>query len=254
MSNTSTDEKPADKPQAAPPRNPWLLRGVAIVALLLVGAQVVFHVTVETTSLYLLIIACVALAFPEVEKFSFSKDGISLEKRFERLDERMDQVQAGNAELSTAMTTGVGGKAAPAAKAALSHPETPAAALAPVHEEAPQDPDDPQAGRWGGSAEVGGRRVCATVVPSSLRSDWFKVEVVVESTSPNKPLSGTATFHLHPTFQENPAVRPVVGGVAKLELLAWGAFTVGVEADGGATRLEINLAGVKGAPAAFTSR
>lgn len=219
----------------------WLLRLIGTAAVVLAMVQVFGAVTVPVTSLYLLIIACAALVFPEIEKLSFGKDGLSLEKRLERIDERVEGVRAGAAELSSIVSSGIGGKAI-------------VAKPAPSSVGSPRDPDDPQAGRWGNKSEANGRRVSATVRPSRLRPDWFKIDLLVESTDSRQPLTGTATFHLHPTFQENVAIRPVIDGCVKLDILAWGAFTVGVETDDGKTQLEINLAEVPGAPKAFTVR
>jgi hypothetical protein len=43
-------------------------------------------------------------------------------------------------------------------------------------------------------------------------------------------------------------------GAATLEIAAYGAFTVGVEANHGKTRLEIDLAELESAPRLFRSR
>jgi hypothetical protein len=65
------------------------------------------------------------------------------------------------------------------------------------------------------------------------------------------PLRGITRFHLHPTFI--PSVVPVVAeeGIARLERLAYGAFTVGAEVDDGATQLELDLAEDSNAPQEF---
>ncbi|HJW94771.1 MAG TPA: SIR2 family protein [Thermoanaerobaculia bacterium] len=111
------------------------------------------------------------------------------------------------------------------------------------------DPDDPQKGQWGGVASANGRKISAAV--EEIESGWYKSTILVESTSKQKPLKGTVTFHVHPTF--NPSVRPVVvrNGKAKLVLESYGSYTVGALADNGATRLELNLAAVRGAPLMF---
>lgn len=46
----------------------------------------------------------------------------------------------------------------------------------------------------------------------------------------------------------------VVEGAAMIERIAYGAFTVGAEADGGATRLELDLVDLPDAPELFRSR
>lgn len=239
----------AEGPGPASNRDPWL-RGIALGAIALAVCQMLGWVKVETSTLYLLVIACVALVLPEIQKFSLGKDGIAFEGRFNALDKKVTEVTKGTEDLTTAIRNGVGGKAqAPQVASGTS-----AAAVAPTPPGPPKDPDDPQAGRWGEKDHVDDRRVTAKVTRSALQNGWFKVELLVESTNTNRPLSGTVTFHLHPTFRESTAVRRVVEGRATLELLAWGAFTVGVETDDGKTQLELNLAGVPGAPADFTAR
>jgi hypothetical protein len=110
------------------------------------------------------------------------------------------------------------------------------------------DPDDPLRGQWGGSPTANGRVLEARI--SELAPTWFDVELTVSSTS-NEPLAGVVSFHLHPTLQ--PSLRPVkvVDGAARLRLQMWGASTVGVSADEGRTRLELDLAAIPGAPEWF---
>jgi MinD-like ATPase involved in chromosome partitioning or flagellar assembly len=72
---------------------------------------------------------------------------------------------------------------------------------------APEDPNDPQKGKWGGKSVVEGRALTAEV--RSISDDWFGVTLIVTSTS-EKPLEGRVEFYLHPTF-----ARPVVTVVAR---------------------------------------
>jgi len=118
------------------------------------------------------------------------------------------------------------------------------------------DPEDPQRGRWGGRAERDGRVLRAKVTPVASDPDWFDVRLWVEPAEGGAPLEGEVVFHLHDTFADQDPVVPVVGGRAELRRLAWGAFTVGAEADGGATTLELDLAALADAdaPAAFRAR
>jgi hypothetical protein len=74
----------------------------------------------------------------------------------------------------------------------------------------------------------------------------------VVSTDPARPLAGDVVFHLHPTF--GPFSRYTVkakGGVAEDIFVSYGAFTVGAEADGGATCLELDLMDVEGGTGRF---
>jgi hypothetical protein len=115
-------------------------------------------------------------------------------------------------------------------------------------------PDDPQKGMWGGLEIDNERRLSASVRPLPGPSGWCVVKLVVSSTNLQKPLAGEATFHLHPTFKKDTATVPVKEGRAQLELVAWGAFTVGAECDGGQTKLELDLATLPEAPEMFRSR
>lgn len=113
--------------------------------------------------------------------------------------------------------------------------------------------DDPWKGVFGGNQESNNRRITASVVPMTGGSDWYKIHLVVESTSPkNSPLKGNVQFFLHDSFHND---RPVVtvrqDGIAELYLKAWGAFTVGVLADDGKTRLELDLSELPDAPHKF---
>jgi hypothetical protein len=106
-------------------------------------------------------------------------------------------------------------------------------------------PDDPQKGRFGGNREVNERKLYATVTPifSTL---LFRVVIWVESTNAKNPLKGDVIFYLHDTFRPSVITLPekeFTDGKAKLEpKTAWGAFTVGIVADGGLTLLEYDLA------------
>lgn len=67
------------------------------------------------------------------------------------------------------------------------------------------------------------------------------------------PLTGPVRVYTHPTFRRY-AVYDLLAnasGVASDHLRAAGAFTIGIVADDGATRLEYDLAKVPGATEAF---
>lgn len=113
------------------------------------------------------------------------------------------------------------------------------------------DPEDPHKGRWGGLSRSNGLQLTAVVSPVS--DDWFSIELTVRS-SARGALSGPVTFHLHPTFK--PAVVTVdpTEDQAVLRLSGWGAFTVGVTANEGRTRLELDLSELREAPERFRER
>jgi len=134
---------------------------------------------------------------------------------------------------------------------------TPSASIArkPVEPQPGPDPDDPWKGVFGGASTAYDRRIEAHVDPLDVDGQLFAVRLHVISTDPAKPLRDAVQFFLHPTF---PVSRPVVTvgprGTADLSLRAYGAFTVGVLADGGKTRLELDLAELPSAPLLFRQR
>jgi hypothetical protein len=139
-------------------------------------------------------------------------------------------------------------------QASLATPAAPPVAPPPRRRGAPPaageaDPEDPEKGKWGGMPEANGRKLQAEV--REIEPDWFEVTLTVESTDPERPLTGTVVFHLHPSLY--PQVRRVRAkeNAAILAFESYGAFTVGVEADGGKTRLELDLATLEDAPMMF---
>jgi hypothetical protein len=115
------------------------------------------------------------------------------------------------------------------------------------------DPEDPQKGKWGGESKRNGRELAASVKAGD-DDDWFEVELTVRTVPPAPQMEGIVRFHMHPTFPTPVMAVRVVKGVARMRVWAWGAFTVGVEADGGKTRLELDLAADPSLPKTFRSR
>lgn len=127
----------------------------------------------------------------------------------------------------------------------------------PEHAEAEEQDvwdSDPNLGRFGGAAIARDRELGAQVQALDETGATCAVTLRVRSLDPARPLTGTVRIHLHPTFQPDLREVAVVDGVAELRIVAGGAFTVGAEADDGATRLELNLAELPGVPALFASR
>ncbi len=102
----------------------------------------------------------------------------------------------------------------------------------------PVDPNDPQKGQWGGQAVANGRGLRAAMTDHKKR--WVSFDLIVEATD-ERPLTGEVVFHLHPSFDRSVRRLQAVKGVARLGLTSYGAFTVGVSADDGRTRLELDL-------------
>ncbi|MFL6255053.1 MAG: SIR2 family protein [Pyrinomonadaceae bacterium] len=117
------------------------------------------------------------------------------------------------------------------------------------------DPDDPHKGRWGGRAERNGRVLSAKVAAAEDDPDWFEVKLTVApATTRGKPLTGKVTFYLHPTFKPDTVTVAVQDGKAEYEVYCYGAFTVGVLADNGRTKLELDLSTLPEAPLRFRTQ
>lgn len=114
--------------------------------------------------------------------------------------------------------------------------------------------DDPQKGRWGKESSRNGRQLTAIVKRKEGSYSLFTLALKVSSIDPLRPLQGSVVFHLHNTFPNPNPVIYVTNGEATLSLVAWGAFTVGAEADGGATALELDLSKLTDAPEVFKAR
>lgn len=115
-------------------------------------------------------------------------------------------------------------------------------------------PDDPWRGKFGESAEKNGAKLSAIVRPYDEKGEYFKIILSVTSTIEKNRAGQSATFYLHPTFGSD--LQKVAFGqdnVATLELVAYGAFTVGVLLEDG-TQLELNLATLPDVPPAFLLR
>jgi hypothetical protein len=114
--------------------------------------------------------------------------------------------------------------------------------------------DDPQKNKWGKRSYRNSRVLTAMVDPLGTFNDQrplFKIRLKVRSDDPRNPLTGSVIFHLHPSFVLPDPEIFVINGEASLDLTAWGAFTVGVEADKGMTKLELDLAELPDAPLVF---
>ena len=113
--------------------------------------------------------------------------------------------------------------------------------------------NDPWKGVFGES-ENQSRKLEAKVTQSAT-TGYYRVYLQLRSLNPEgNPLRGSVQFFLHDTFSNSkPVVTVGPNGVAELTLDAWGAFTVGVIADSGLTRLELDLAEIDDAPSSFQS-
>jgi hypothetical protein len=114
---------------------------------------------------------------------------------------------------------------------------------------------DPQKGRFGGNSVDNGLEVNATVTNHPSVSGLFNVKIWVEpQAGSNRQLDGEVIFYLHDTFDPPIIKELAANNNAEINLVSWGAFTVGIVADGGATLLEKDLATLPNAPSLFKSR
>jgi len=111
-------------------------------------------------------------------------------------------------------------------------------------------PDDPRKGMFGRRDEDNGLRLSAEVTRSEEQQDWFDIVLKVESTTA-QALTGQVRFYLHNTFLKPTRTVTAKDGVARLELSAYGAFTVGALPSSHRAELELDLASLSDAPKAF---
>jgi hypothetical protein len=118
--------------------------------------------------------------------------------------------------------------------------------------------NDPQKGQWGGHEEANGYRLGARVDRIEHGPDWFRLELTVARIDKSAARGKRVCFHLHPTFLKTETEVPIEEDEATLNLVAWGAFTVGAEVfDAQNERiatLELDLSKLADAPREFRER
>lgn len=121
-----------------------------------------------------------------------------------------------------------------------------------------RDPDlDVQNGEFGRCATSRGRLMTAKVLRTYFEDDDDDIEVCdiridVIALPGARSLNGPVRFYVDHSYTETFFTEKVIGGYASLELEAvQSAFTVGARADGGDTKLELDLATIPGAPSTF---
>lgn len=223
---------------------------LALVAVGCAVARVSGVTSVDRDVLLFLGTAGVFLVLERITKLSIGKEGISYEigkeikEGINTVQNQVTKVQQATEENQRAITDGVGGKTLPTPT--LEDAEKAQFKLPPVKYEY-----DPQKERFGESPSRNGRRLSAEVRPASGSPGNYDVILKVEAEEGSTPLIGDVTFYLHDTFRRPVRVVPVRDGVARLELLAYGAFTVGAVADEGQTLLELDLSKDKRFPEKF---
>lgn len=138
-------------------------------------------------------------------------------------------------------------------------PAAPAAAPAAAAEATPTptpasppriDPEDPNKGQFGGRASTIYGTLSATV--TEAKPGWYDVHLRVAIPDSAPSAVDEVLFYLHPTFRVSESLYvPIEHGEAVLDLVAYGAFTVGVELRPVGERLELDLAELTDAPMAF---
>ncbi|MDY0749150.1 pYEATS domain-containing protein [Paucibacter sp. R3-3] len=116
--------------------------------------------------------------------------------------------------------------------------------------------NDPWKGQFGGLPSTEHAEVAATIREVRGRPGVFLVALMIcaRNAMGRSTLAGTEVrLYLHPTFPE-PIIRPFTfdsGGVIEVNLAAVGAFTIGVQLMSSGALLELDLADLRDAPAAF---
>ncbi|MHC4473745.1 MAG: pYEATS domain-containing protein [Planctomycetota bacterium] len=212
-----------------------------------VGAEVMQRLD-ETTLLYLAVGAALLL-LQDVRSLSFGAYKVEFRERLEEVERAAESAKL-QAEIA-------GREAVEPSDVAIPQDQLESLADAARRLRPGSWPDDPWADQFGGEAEANDRVLSASVTPIAGKPDWFRVhlEVKAKKGAPALTSGSPVQFFLHSTFADD---RPIVttgpDEVARLRLLAWGAFTVGVLTDGGQTQLELDLSDLKDAPRLFRDR
>jgi len=234
--------------------------GLAGVCLVFALLQVIFPERIDEKTAMFLGLALVVLIADRITKFKAF--GIEYEV-VRQLKEDVSNVKENVSSVSTALNNlekevgpGSKGGLSPSPPPITSGSPPPAAmtsAAARVDAAPSFDETDPNKGQFGGSPDVSGRKLMATIKPDAgRRSARCRVVIKVVSTDSNRPLTGKVRLHLHPTFGRwSNYFVDVKNGVAQDEIVSYGAFTIGAEADEGATRLELDLVDVIGGTEPF---
>jgi hypothetical protein len=195
--------------------------------------------SIDSTTLLYVAAAAVLLRFNDLESAAIGGNSV----RFRRLERKVEvaekKADEANRTALLVLPEAAGGKPALTKEASAMLSAT-------------SDTEDPQRGRWGGQASRNNRRLWAKIEPLAGTTEYFNVHIQVESTSESDPLRGKVIFHLHPTFRKSVVEQVVRNGIAAIDRVAYGAFTVGAETDNGP--LELNLADVPGSPVEFRER
>lgn len=228
-------------------RNNWnefarpIQRGLFIVASISVVCgllHAIFPERFDEKTAMFLAIAVAALVIHQVTKFKAF--GIEFEKK-------VNQLEAAFSDLEKDVGPGSKSAVVPIAT-------TPLGAVTITGRDARTvDPNDPNKGQFGGSSEANRRKLTASIErDAGPRSSRCRVNIKIVSTDPAQPLTGKVKLYLHPTFGRWSSYElDTRGGVAEDDIVSYGAFTIGAEADRGKTRLELDLMDIPGGTKRF---
>lgn len=187
--------------------------------------------TVDTDVLWFFAVSGLLLSIDRVREFALGPSGITA--KLDALQNQLNEVEA------------IAVDAAPKIDAALTPPVSQELYTSSNASKVllPQivDNDDPQKGRFGGNSERNGLKISANVWQSTHSERFFEVLIRVESIDGSKTLTGRVYFYLHNTFRRPIRIVEACNGFAELNLLSYGAFTVGVLVEDDGTLLELDL-------------
>jgi hypothetical protein len=225
--------------------------GLTLVSLLCLGlaaADYFGHKPPDTQVVWLVFAAIVPWALPWLSTLFKSVKVGGMELDFRDLEAKIQETQ----EATRALASGIGVHQA-GAPGPPSSPKTDgfqgkSLGTAEAGDFDGPEPDPPVLN----PPVVGARRLSATVKPFLGSEELFMVHAWVNSTDIARPLAeGTpVTFHL-PAFNPTVVVVRASGGLAAIDRVARGPFTIGAEVDG--VRLALPLNTVAGAPERFKS-
>ncbi|MDQ6788653.1 MAG: hypothetical protein M3033_17760 [Acidobacteriota bacterium] len=213
-----------------------------LITLLAIAALFIYHkngVALELPDVVLLALAVVPWLSVFIGSLKISKDGIEIQYLKQQVEQLKTEVKTEVKPLAEQANQ----TANTAKEAAFNRiGKIPAREVGAAKMIDGEDNNDLQKGRWGGSPTSNGRQLSARVEQIPGEDFFRRVVMRVKSTNPeDNPLTGSVTFHLHPTFTPKDVSVPVTGGAAEISRVAYGAFTVGAEADDGKTKMEFDL-------------
>lgn len=212
----------------------------------------------DRTTLFYVLSAVALLFLDRLEAFKAGDYEIkfrALEAKAERIEKKATEAKEIGVRAERAA---IGPGKGPARAEAVQHRSSETRVAADVYPKPISDRFDQQKNRFGGEPVRNGRRLAASVRRLDDSEDWFEVRMWVEALPGAPALSGAIQFFLHESFRRDDVMVNVgSNGRAELQVVAYGAFTIGALADNGGTPLELDLADpalVPSAPRTFRER